>query len=151
MLYFTGCADRDFALIQHETKLYAVNIPELTKHLFYQLMLVQFQSCDMMQLRPAPKLFDLIRIALESPDSGWTEKDGDKDELAKNAVQILAEKAALLDDYFSIQISEDEEDGSWELSSIPILLEGFSPDLNQIPIFALKMAVSVEWTEEEAW
>ena len=88
---------------------------------------------------------------MESPDSGWTEKDGDKDELAKNAVQILAEKAALLDDYFSIQISEDEEDGSWELSSIPILLEGFSPDLNQIPIFALKMAVAVEWTEEEAW
>ena len=62
LLYFTGCADRDFALIQHETKLYAVNIPELTKHLFYQLMLVQFQSCDMMQLRPAPKLFDLIRF-----------------------------------------------------------------------------------------
>ena len=135
-----------------------MNIPELTKHLFYQLMLIQFQSCDMMQLRPAPKLFDLIRIALESPDSGWTEKDGDKDELAKNAVRILSEKAALLDDYFSIQISnnsaeaEGEEDGDgWELSSIPILLEGYSPDLNQIPIFALKLAVSVEWTEEAAW
>ena len=115
-------------------------------------MLVQFQSCDMMQLKPAPKLFDLIRIALESPDSGWTETDGDKDELAKNAVRILSEKVDLLDDYFSIQISNNsEEDGGWELSSIPILLEGFSPDLNHIPIFALKLAVAVEWTEEVAW
>ena len=78
LLYFTGCADRDFALIQHETKLYAVNIPELTKHLFYQLMLVQFQSCDMMQLRPAPKLFDLIRHSALKLEKNYNLKSAKK-------------------------------------------------------------------------
>ena len=36
---FVGCANREFALLQNATKLFVVNIPELTRHFFYQKML----------------------------------------------------------------------------------------------------------------
>ena len=68
---------------------------------------------------PLP-LYELAMIALDTAEAGWTEADGSKDELAQAVRDLLASQAALLDDYFSMEI---DADGS--LSSIPLLLGGF--------------------------
>ena len=94
---FVGCANREFALVQHETKLYTVNIPEVTKHFFYQLMLNQFGSAAYIKLEPPTKVVELVRFALDLPEVDWSEDDGDKDEMAEKALEILKPKAEMLD------------------------------------------------------
>jgi hypothetical protein len=60
-----GCADREFALFQHSTKLFVVNIGELTTHLFHQLTLLNFGNADVIQLNPPADRYqrnDFIRL-----------------------------------------------------------------------------------------
>ena len=52
---------------------------------------------------PAP-LYKLAMLALESPQSGWTEEDGPREELAQHVASSLQEKAEMLGDYFSMEI-----------------------------------------------
>jgi hypothetical protein len=58
-------------------------------------------------------------LALDHPDAGWTESDGDKEDLANGVVSLLVDKKDMLDDYFSIQI-----DDQGQMLGIPMLLEG---------------------------
>ena len=51
----------------------------------------------------------------------------------------------MLDDYFSLEI-----DKNGQILGIPMLLEGYIPDLNQLPMFVLRVATNVDWEEEEA-
>lgn len=45
-------------------------------------------------------------LALDSPESGWTEEDGPKEGLAEYIVEFLRKKAEMLADYFSLEIDE---------------------------------------------
>lgn len=54
---------------------------------------------------PAP-LYDLAMLALENPESGWTEEDGPKEGLAEYIVEFLKKKTEMLRDYFSLEIDE---------------------------------------------
>lgn len=56
-------------------------------------------------------------MALDDEENQWTPEDGPKDELAANATGLLASKAEMLDDYFSIEIDTERR-----LSGIPLLL-----------------------------
>ncbi len=51
-------------------------------------------------------IYDLAMLALGCPDSGWSEQDGTKEDLAAYITNFLKSKAEMLDDYFSIQIDE---------------------------------------------
>lgn len=48
----------------------------------------------------------LIMLALNSPESGWTEEDGDKEELANQACDILQQNSVMLKEYFSLHITD---------------------------------------------
>ena len=56
-------------------------------------------------------------MALDDAESGWTEVDGPKTELAESVQELLVEKGPMLDDYFSIVIDCDGN-----LCSLPLLL-----------------------------
>lgn len=45
-------------------------------------------------------------LALDSPESGWTEEDGPKEGLAEYIVEFLKKKTEMLADYFSLEIDE---------------------------------------------
>jgi len=45
-------------------------------------------------------------LALEDPESGWTEEDGPKEGLADYIVEFLKKKTEMLKDYFSLEIDE---------------------------------------------
>jgi DNA mismatch repair protein MLH1 len=141
---FVGCADREFALVQHATKLYVVNIPELTRIFFYQMMLKEFGNAAMIALNPPSRIKSMARLALDQPETGWTEADGTKDDLAQGVEELLVEKADMLNDYFSFEINDDGE-----LCSIPLILDGYVPDLNQVPMLVLRLATEVNWDSEE--
>lgn len=143
---FVGCIDRQFALVQHETSLYIINTPPISKHLFYQIAIHDFGNFNAVRLNPTAPVGVLAKLALDNTEeSGWTEADGNKTELANFVVRILKEKRGMLDDYFSLKIDENGD-----VITIPALLEGYVPFLGNLPIFLLRLATEVNWDEEEA-
>ena len=135
---FVGCVERCQVLLQHSTKLYLANTTKLTKELFYQIIIFKFGNFGFMRLtNPAP-IYDLALMALEHEQSGWTQSDGPKEELAKYVADLLKTKADMLLDYFSIEIDSDGN-----LLAIPLLLKKYNPDLYRLPMFLLKIATDV--------
>jgi DNA mismatch repair ATPase MutL len=67
---FVGCVDQTRALIQHQTKLYLVDLSRITKELFSQLVIFDFANFGVLKLSPAAPVFDLAKLALELPESG---------------------------------------------------------------------------------
>ncbi|XP_075166250.1 DNA mismatch repair ATPase Mlh1 [Haematobia irritans] len=147
-LVFVGVVDRDFALFQHETRLYMANTIKLSEELFYQRLLYEFENFPMISIKPYPlRVKDLIKLALDTPESGWCEEDGDKDELASRAEEILIEKSPILREYFSMIIDE-----KGNLESIPSLLAQYMPSRVFLPIYMLRLSTEVDWdTEEECF
>ena len=108
-------------------------------------MLAKFGSASMISLKPyGANIKDMAKLALDQPECGWTPIDGDKNELAQGVSDMLVDKADMLDDYFSLEVSQEGE-----LTGIPLLLDGYVPDLNQIPMFLLRLATEVVWDNEE--
>ena len=57
-------------------------------------------------------------MALDSPDSGWSEADGQKKDLAEYIVNFLKSKSDMLEDYFSLEVDKDGN-----LHTLPLLLD----------------------------
>ena len=55
-----------------------------------------FGNFDAIRLNPPAPIYDLALLALDDPDSGWTEADGDKKELSNYVVQCLKVATSLL-------------------------------------------------------
>ncbi|KAM5280433.1 DNA mismatch repair protein Mlh1 isoform 2-T2 [Ctenodactylus gundi] len=114
---FVGCVNPQWALAQHQTKLYLLNTTKLSEELFYQILIYDFANFGVLRLSEPAPLFDLAMLALDSPESGWTEEDGPKEGLAEYIVEFLKKKAEMLEDYFSLEIDEvnwDEEKECFE-------------------------------------
>uniref|UniRef100_UPI00358E3AA8 DNA mismatch repair protein Mlh1 isoform X2 n=1 Tax=Myxine glutinosa TaxID=7769 RepID=UPI00358E3AA8 len=141
---FVGCVDPQWALVQHQTKLYLLNTTNLSQELFYQILIYDFGNFGVLRFsNPAP-LYKLAMLALESPQSGWTEEDGPHEELAQHVVSSLQNKAEMLRDYFSVEI--DSDDNLW---SLPLLLDSYVPALEGLPMFILRLATEVNWEMEK--
>jgi DNA mismatch repair protein MLH1 len=104
---FVGIVNDTYSCIQYKTKLYLINTINISKQLFYEIILRNFGSHSYIQLNPAPSISSLLRLSLESPNSGWQETDGNKDDIVKIIMILLMEKREMLKEYFSIAISDD--------------------------------------------
>ncbi|XP_037382139.1 DNA mismatch repair protein Mlh1 isoform X2 [Talpa occidentalis] len=141
---FVGCVNPQWALAQHQTKLYLLNTTKLSEELFYQILIYDFANFGVLKLSEPAPLFDLAMLALDSPESGWTEEDGPKEGLAEYIVEFLKKKAEMLADYFSLEI-----DGEGNLIGLPLLIDNYVPPLEGLPIFILRLATEVNWDEEK--
>jgi len=147
---FVGCVDRRLALIQHSTKLYLANSVTLSKHLFRQLILRDIGQFDVLKLCPPPPVKELALLALEQEESGWSEANGSKEELADKAEELLASKAELLKEYFSLELSRDPLTSQLVLAGVPALLEGYCPWWQGLPVYLLRVAAETDWGDEES-
>ncbi|XP_066208044.1 DNA mismatch repair protein Mlh1 isoform X2 [Saccopteryx leptura] len=141
---FVGCVNPQWALAQHQTKLYLLSTTRLSEELFYQILIYDFANFGVLRLSEPAPLFDLAMLALDSPESGWTEEDGPKEELAEYIVEFLKKKNEMLADYFSLEISEARN-----LVGLPLLIDNYVPPLEGLPIFILRLATEVNWDEEK--
>ncbi|XP_018413302.1 PREDICTED: DNA mismatch repair protein Mlh1 isoform X2 [Nanorana parkeri] len=140
---FVGCVSPQWALAQYQTKLYLLNTTKLSQELFYQILIYDFGNCGIMKLSESAPVYDLAMLALDSPESGWTEEDGPKEGLAEYIVQFLQKKSEMLKDYFSLEI----EDGN--LTGLPLLLDNYIPPLEGLPMFVLRLATEINWDDEK--
>lgn len=141
---FVGCVNPQWALAQHQTKLYLLNTTKLSEELFYQILIYDFANFGVLRLSEPAPLYDLAMLALDSPESGWTEEDGPKEGLAEYIVEFLKKKAEMLADYFSLEIDEEGN-----LTGLPLLIDNYVPPLEGLPIFILRLATEVNWDEEK--
>ncbi|XP_037533890.1 DNA mismatch repair protein Mlh1 [Nematolebias whitei] len=141
---FVGCADPQWTLVQHHTKLYLLNCTRLSQELFYQILVYDFGNFGVLRLSEPAPLYDLAMLALDSEDSGWTEEDGPKEGLAQYIVDFLKRKAEMLEDYFSLEIDEEGN-----LTGLPLLLDRYTPIMEGLPMFVLRLATEVNWDEEK--
>ncbi|XP_032665925.1 DNA mismatch repair protein Mlh1 isoform X2 [Odontomachus brunneus] len=144
-LTFVGCIDQTSALIQSGVNLYICNTRKLAEELFYEIMLYDFANFGILKFSERISLFDLAMIALDSGDTGWTEEDGPKEELATRVKELLLEKADMMNEYFSIVI-----DKVGNLRSLPVLLDKYFPCEAEIPLYIMRLATEVNWKKEQS-
>ncbi|KAJ1301984.1 hypothetical protein OPQ81_000819 [Rhizoctonia solani] len=137
----------DFAstrsLLQHEVKLYLVNHTAVTEELFYQLGLRQFGNFSSLKLSPPPPLHELVHLAVE--DNTEIHKAGlDPKKIGNKIIKILMNRREMLDEYFGIQISEDGL-----VQSLPLLLPGYTPNIDLLPMFLMHLGPRVDWKSEK--
>ncbi|NXT77393.1 MLH1 protein, partial [Zapornia atra] len=141
---FVGCVNPQWALVQYQTKLYLLNTTKLSQELFYQILIYDFANFGVLRLSEPAPLFELSMLALEDPESGWTEEDGPKEGLAEYIVEFLKKKIEMLKDYFSLEIDEEGN-----LTGLPLLIDNYVPPLEGLPMFILRLATEVNWDEEK--
>jgi len=141
---FVGCVNQSLALIQHLTRLYLVSTQKLTRELFYQILIFKFGNFGYIELSSPAPIYELVLLALNSPDSGWKPDDGDKEELAKFVVDLLQDKGDMTMDYFSMEINKQGE-----LISLPLILDKYVPNWNRLPMFLLRLATEIDWDNEQ--
>ncbi|KAJ5246244.1 hypothetical protein N7468_001227 [Penicillium chermesinum] len=151
-LTYVGVVDeqRRLAAIQSGVKLYLVDYGLACNEFFYQIGLTDFGNFGTIRLDPPPKLIDLLKIGAEIEQQNHSDGDDEEaqavfEQAAGTVCQTLIERREMLDEYFSMKISEEGE-----LLTIPLLLKGYVPSLAKLPRFLLRLGPYVDWTSEEA-
>ena len=142
---FVGVANTRYALVQVKTKLYLFDFNKLSEGLFYQKAIFDFQNLDVFTFSEPAPLIEMLLLALEDEASSWNPDHGTKEELGEFAVQLLVSKRDMLDDYFSIKITQEGA-----LVGLPVLVEQYYPFLHNIPMFLLRLATETKWDSERA-
>ncbi|KAF9457554.1 DNA mismatch repair protein MutL [Collybia nuda] len=143
---FVGIVDlpRSLSLVQYSTKLYLVNHGSLAEELFYQIGLRQFGDLGRMKLEPPPPLRTLIEIAVNAEKS--TEDTCihfHRTDCEQRIVDILMARREMLTEYFSLDITS-----SGLVESLPLLLRDYTPNLDHLPSFLMRLGPQVDWTSE---
>ncbi|WWC71688.1 uncharacterized protein I206_105646 [Kwoniella pini CBS 10737] len=142
---FVGIVDTALclSLIQHSTKLYLVNHASLGDEHFYQIGLRQFGAFNRLRLEPPPNLRDLLKLAAED-ETGLQDAGLEVDNVVQSIFDILMEKRGMIDEYFSLLINE-----KGLVETLPMLLKGYTPNLDRLPHFLLCLGTQVNWEIEK--
>jgi DNA mismatch repair protein MLH1 len=168
---FVGCISRYRCLLQSGIELLMVNHYELAKELFYQLSVLRFGGFRMAKLgtegvdvkcliQQALQFEDTLKSFASSSESHLPaetnlSQDDVNSELAKQAAKCLFDNAEMLEEYFSIKFilknetQLDSGEGVLLLTGLPIILDGHSPSRQALPLFLLRLATEVDWSEEQ--
>jgi len=167
---FVGVVSRCRSLLQCGEDLVLLNHYECARELFYQLALMNFGGgstlaklgnggCGGVDVQAVIAQV----VQLEDELQNQTYDEGGLKQLAAGGVllpvcetnRMLAEQATaclmdnaeMLEEYFSVAIEKNDEDRII-LTGLPVLLEGHTPLPHALPLFLLRLATEVEWSEE---
>lgn len=105
-------------------------------------MLHRFGELDRIELDERVPLHELMLLDMESPESEFRSKSqSERNEIAKVLVKTLVEKAEMLREYFSIDITP-----SGELVALPQIIDEYTPDLEgKLCRFVVQLAKDVRF------
>ena len=154
---FIGLVDDAHALVQHGTTVYLVRHMDMFRELLYQRAIRSFSRFRPLLLSQPLSVRDLVAVALARRDDEATttipasstgkRKTSILVEYAAECLEMLQEKAAMIAEYFSIEI-----DAAGRLRALPDLLPGWShyPRIDCLAQFILRLCEDVEWSDEKA-
>ncbi|KAH7395177.1 histidine kinase-like ATPase [Phaeosphaeria sp. MPI-PUGE-AT-0046c] len=145
---FVGIVDEQkrIVAIQGGVKLFLVDYGMLCNEYFYQVGLADFGNYGMIRFNPPLPLEDLLKVAAEQErkNAGDEADELDWDEVVDRVKNLLIGKTALLQEYFSMEVTPEGE-----LCSIPLLMKGYTPSLAKLPQFLLRLGPHVNWNDEK--
>lgn len=141
---FVGLFDHDRALIQHETKLYAINLKSYLKEQYYQFYLFDFGNFPPIEiLPPGNKIKFIIETYLgdiKKHDSEYYKK------LKFNTFDLIIEKLLkhlpMYQDYLTLKLTKDE------ILTIPCIMPDEIPNLTYLGKFLVDLVEHVDYSEE---
>jgi DNA mismatch repair protein MutL len=140
--YHIGTVTAFRSLIQCGKELVLLNHYRAAVELFYQIALLRFNGgASVASMAVAVDIASAVTAAL-----GLETKESSI--FAKEAAISLWEHAEMLQEYFSIILAQDP-DGRVVLKGLPILLERWEPMPHGLPLFLLRLATKVNWSEEK--
>jgi hypothetical protein len=171
---FVGAVSQYRSLIQSGVDLIMINHRELAREMFYQIALLKFNGMPIAKLGGGG--VDVIAVIgqmlqFEEDLNSSLASDGDalddsctvkvsktNADLARQASTCLAERSPMLEEYFGIKLEmikvynsrQKKQVESLRVTGLPILFEGHSPQPHGLPLFLLRLATEVNWTEEQA-
>ena len=157
---FVGYIDAAYSLVQFKTKLYLLNMSRLSRAFFYETVLKRFGHHPIVRFSgnsgggPAKgvPIERMIRMAMEHPSQRAHRADRTAeqlDALAAEYTNLLVSRAAMLKEYFALDISVDDTSDDAMLLGLPELIESYNPPLLLLPLFLLKLARDSVWDEEQ--
>ena len=175
---YVGTISHYRSLIQCHDELLLMNHYECARELFYQIALNQFGTMNVATVSPCGKndgggidiemligqyvqLEELLQQHRTRMTSGNDTDDistlfqpplkvtDTNQALAKQATACLVQHAEMLNDYYSIRIDTTGRHGKAQLTGLPILIEGYEPSSHGLPLFLLRLASEVDWSEEK--
>ncbi|KAJ5080596.1 DNA mismatch repair protein mlh1 [Anaeramoeba ignava] len=163
------------ALIQYHTKLFLIDVQILSQEFFYQQSIKKFSNFGVIHFQKPLFLEELLNIALtykydENQNENQNKNEIQNENENKNEIQneneikiqninqnqninqieiqkiidFLYSKRLILYDYFNILITKNKE-----ISSIPLIIPNYIPDLTELPFFLLNLYKNVDWIEEK--
>ncbi|KAF7254869.1 hypothetical protein EG68_07249 [Paragonimus skrjabini miyazakii] len=143
---FVGLIDHTRCLVQHCTDLLLVRLRPLSEAFFYQLLVLNFANHgEIILSEPAP-IIDLLKLNNLSTNTSKLNSD----EVIRDAATRLLNHATMLWDYFSLRIEPLKSNGEPALFTLPLLLKGYVPDFDRLPIYVTRLATEVDWRDEMA-
>lgn len=163
---FVGVVSRNRSLLQCGEDLVLLNHYDCAREMFYQLALNQFGGgstlaklgeggCGGVDVQAVIAQAVQLEDALQQCDSeeevsqlsGVLPVSETNTILAEQAATCLMDNAEMLEEYFSVAIEKNDV-GKIMLTGLPVLLEGYTPQTHALPLFLLRLATEVDWSEE---
>jgi DNA mismatch repair protein MLH1 len=152
---FVGVLSNQRSLVQCGMELQCWHHGKLAELLFQQLALIRFGGTQMALFKKPVDVESVIGFSLELEEqmsSGIDEPNAAEmsetnQDLARQAATCLLDRRKMLEEYFSIGIEKEEE--KILLIGMPILLEGYVPQLSGLPLFLLRLATEVDYQDEK--
>lgn len=143
---FVGLFDHYRALIQHETKLYAINFRAFLKEQLYQFYLFDFGNFPPIKiLAPGNNISFSINMHLDDMRERNQEAfDKLKLKTAQDVIAALNKHAEMYADYFNLRFKGDR------ILSIPAIIPEHIPNLVFLGRFLIKLANDVDYSDERS-
>lgn len=157
---FVGVVDEELSVLQQGTKLVLVQHGAYARALFYEQVLRLFGNAAPIRIDPPLDVETLVELAAEAQPEEFGTTAAERSALAREVADLLASKAPMLEEYFSLRFRVEEGEGRaasapqsthrrvW-LETIPRLVDGHTPQVQGLPEFLLGLAISVDWATEK--
>lgn len=156
--YFVGVVSVHRSLVQVGEELVLLNHDEAAQELFYQLALNHFPGgATVANLGPIDihtvvahclQMEESLQSSKSRPISCQLKISDTSSVQAEQAAACLLQQAPMLKEYFSIIIEKDQQERIM-LRGLPVLLESYCPSPHALPLFLLRLATEVCWTDEK--
>lgn len=149
---FVGIVDfsRRIAAIQSSVKLLLIDYGMFSAEYFYQLGLTDFGNFGVIRLNPPLDLREVLVIGAKKEEAIMTDaqrrsnEEFDWDSAVERVHAQLMDRREMLMEYFSLEISEEGM-----VEALPLLVKGYTPCMQKMPGFLLKLGPKVDWGDEQ--
>ncbi|XP_074601843.1 DNA mismatch repair ATPase Mlh1 [Brevipalpus obovatus] len=129
----------DMLAVQHRTHFVVLNSTRLSEELFYQIYLDNIANFAVIRFKEPLNIRTLLEAFIKHSNYPFEQS-------SEEMTQFLVKESyrESMNTYFAIDITADGM-----LKSLPLLIQGYPPDMMKLPIFLDSLVTFVQWNDPE--